>query len=335
MAGFSYNILGLGTLARPNVRGIVGGGITAGGTNGGRIDSIEFFKFGSMGIQNSNFGDLADDGTGQNLSNDSAGVSSDTRGIFCTGRSMDNGRRNSMCFITIATEGNATDFGDITANDTAPGSSNQTIGLIASGFARFFADTMETIEKITIASTGDAVDYGDLTVGRFLNAACGSPTLSICAGGLTRSFSVLNTIDQKSFASSGDATDFGDLVDPVLLASAASSNTIGLFFGGSASFGGAGKDTIETLNIASTGNASDFGDLTSVHKFGCANSNGRIAVIAIGWTGNDRSTAVNTMDQCKFASSGNATDFGDLTVASGLHHHGQISEGHGGLASPQ
>lgn len=46
------------------------------------------------------------------LSTFPAAMSSETRGIFCGGRTPTS--HNIIQFITIATSGNATDFGDIT-----------------------------------------------------------------------------------------------------------------------------------------------------------------------------------------------------------------------------
>ena len=62
--------------------------------------------------------------------------------------------------ITIATTGNATDFGDLTTATAAlDGVSNTIRGVTGGGETPSKTNTMN---KITIASTGNATDYGDL-----------------------------------------------------------------------------------------------------------------------------------------------------------------------------
>ena len=66
-----------------------------------------------------------------------------------------------MQYITIATEGDTTDFGDLTGNrrDTAACASS-TRGIVAGGKTPSYVNIIEYVE---IASTGNATDFGDLT----------------------------------------------------------------------------------------------------------------------------------------------------------------------------
>ena len=58
----------------------------------------------------------------------------------------------------MASAGNATDFGDLTASRTYVGSlSDKTSGVFPGGIS-----SNTTIDVITIASTGNATDFGDL-----------------------------------------------------------------------------------------------------------------------------------------------------------------------------
>jgi hypothetical protein len=85
------------------------------------------------------------------------GLSSGARGVRIGGDGI-----NTMDYVTIATTGNATDFGDCLANKAGGagmGLSNGTYGLIAGGD---YPNT-NNIEKITVATTGNAVDWADLT----------------------------------------------------------------------------------------------------------------------------------------------------------------------------
>ena len=83
-----------------------------------------------------------------------------------------------MDFITMASEGNATDFGDITrqAAGYGAGGSTQTRGVITG----CSPDSKNSIDFITFSTTGNATDFGDTTYDSYLNGAC-----SDSHGGLT------------------------------------------------------------------------------------------------------------------------------------------------------
>jgi hypothetical protein len=78
---------------------------------------------------------------------------------------------NVIDYVTIATTGNATDFGDLTlARFNLAGCSSTTRGLFGGGYAG--SDVTNVIDYITIAATGNATDFGDLSVARQKLAAC-------------------------------------------------------------------------------------------------------------------------------------------------------------------
>ena len=95
-----------------------------------------------------------------------AAFSSPTRGVAAGGYGgSPAGYLNIIDYITIASTGNATDFGDLTVarNSLAAGSSS--VRGIFSGGGDAGSD-YNTIDYVTIASTGDAADFGDLTAAR-------------------------------------------------------------------------------------------------------------------------------------------------------------------------
>jgi len=64
--------------------------------------------------------------------------------------------------VTIATTGNATDFGDLTAaRRYVAGASSETRGVFAGGQNDASAN-QNVIDYVTIASAGNATDFGDL-----------------------------------------------------------------------------------------------------------------------------------------------------------------------------
>ena len=142
------------------------------------------------------------------------GLSSPTRGIFAGGRAKGtvgpypaNAGTHEIDFVTIASKGNSTTFGDMTFNGGyCGGMSNTTRGII--GGARQPA-TVNNIDMITIASTGNAVHFGDLTVARAGSQTGATQTRGVFIGG-SPTADTRKTIDYITISSSGNAIDFGE-----------------------------------------------------------------------------------------------------------------------------
>jgi len=206
--------------------------------------------------------------------------------------------------VTIASAGNATDFGDLTvARYRMAGCASSTRGLFGGGNTG--SDT-DVIDQVTIASAGNATDFGNLTAARDSMGGCSSSTRGLFGGGQTTVNT--NAIDQVTIASAGNATDFGDLTAARRLLGACSSSTRGLFGGGTTT---TYVNTIDYVTIASAGNATDFGDLNVARDRLSACSSSTRGLFGGGYT----TTYTNAIDQVTIASAGNATDFGDLTAA--------------------
>jgi len=71
-------------------------------------------------------------------------------------------------YVTIASLGNATDFGNLIALSELHGAgiSNVTRGLFAGGESPITGDDDTVIQYITFASTGNCTDFGNLSAGR-------------------------------------------------------------------------------------------------------------------------------------------------------------------------
>ena len=78
---------------------------------------------------------------------------------------------NVIDYITIATTGNATDFGDTTGNTERNACcSNGERGV--SGGGNYGSSKINLIQYVTIATTGNATDFGDLTQTRSGPGSC-------------------------------------------------------------------------------------------------------------------------------------------------------------------
>ena len=83
------------------------------------------------------------------------------RGIIAGGGSYP-AETNRIQFITIPTQGNSTDFGDLTqAREGIGGMSNTTRAVFSQG-GNYGSPVYDVIDFITISSTGNATDFGDL-----------------------------------------------------------------------------------------------------------------------------------------------------------------------------
>ena len=242
------------------------------------------------------------------------------RGIFAGGQNVPGSDKfNTIDFITIATLGNAQDFGDLSDTvNTAATTASRTRGIIAGGYP-----TRGDIDFITIASTGNATDSGsDLSVNRNNHAACSDGNRAVFSGGYTGS--LINTIDYITIAAIGTAQDFGDLNNGTSSHASCESSTRGIIAGGASPNLSSpnNSNVIDFITIASTGNATDFGDLTQRRgSLDCGFGNSTRGIFAGGYAPGDQ----NTIDFITIATLGNATDFGDTTFA--------LSQA-GGCASP-
>lgn len=191
-----------------STRGVSSGGYNKGsGVGQGTNDYsniIEYITIASIGNA-TDFGDLISV-SGYNGRYQHASFASTTRGIMAAGRAGTTD--NVIQYITIASTGNGTDFGDANTNTKAPvaGASNSTRGL----FGNDYGNSGVVVAYVTIASTGNSTDFGDLSVGRDGCAAVADSTNCFFAGG-NGSGGYKNIIDNFTIASTGNATDWGDL----------------------------------------------------------------------------------------------------------------------------
>ena len=202
-----------------------------------------------------------------------AGLSSSTRGIFGGGRMdapyVDISSR--IEYITIATTGNGTSFGDQnTGVRYCAGLASTTRGLFGGGYRNDGSNDRNEIQYVTIATTGNAQSFGTLTNAAYNLGAASSGTRGIFAGGNTDSGRI-NVINYVTIATTGNATDFGDL-SSTRSGIAGTSNNIRAVFGGG--YDTAIRNFIDYILFASTGNAVDFGDLTVGRANVAANSAG-------------------------------------------------------------
>ena len=178
-----------------STRGVIGGG----SRSAGRTNAMTYITTASLG-NDTTFGDLLD-----SVDNLSQGCSNGTRGILAVGGYADAsptgaGSQNIIQYITIASTGNATDFGDTAGQGFIMG----VAGSDTRGVMVVKAPDSNSIGYITIASTGNTTDFGDLNFNTGDSFALSNKTRAIF------STSSNNTLDYITIASTGNAADFGD-----------------------------------------------------------------------------------------------------------------------------
>ena len=307
--------------------------------------------------------------TGDTASREATGTyNAGTRGLF-GGTFSFLTKTNTIGYITIASTGNAIDFGDLSVIRVVTSSlSSRTRGLWAGG-SDSGGSNVNTIDYVTIATTGNALDFGDLSYVNYYSQACSSSTRGIISGGSVASFTTTDNIDYITTASKGNGSDFGNLNVSKDKSAGINSPTRGIFAGGQSNADRI--NSIEYITIATTGNGNDFGDLTKfrsltkgvssvirgliiggqqnmptniIDYITISSTGNAIDFGDISYTGNSETSAVsslirgvtgggfynNSMEYVQIPTTGNALDFGDLTV-SGYNYNGGCSNGHGGL----
>ena len=242
--------------------------IRAGGNIGpAHTDTIDYFTMAQQ-ANAIDFGNL----TAQFLGFGASVAGSETRGIFSF--SYDNGRNNTdtIEYVTIASTGNANDFGNLTtARHTQQCSSSPTRTLIWGGMN---PSRLKRIDYITTATTGNASDFGDLIIAQSRAAVTGNSTRGIFGGGEDPS-STTTRAQSVQYATLGNSVEFGDVVNKNVEYAAACSSPIRALWGGGSGGGGGmtGNNVISYRTIATNGGGVDFGDLTNRGQSRAAMSN--------------------------------------------------------------
>ena len=222
-------------------------------------------------------------------------------------------------------------FGWSTASD-ASGSVSPTQAAFAM-VAGFGTGTVN-IDRYNINNAGNASDFGDLTSGRNSGNVMSSTTRTVFSCGRDAGTAFTNTLDYVNPTSAGNATDFGDTTYYKQFGSQFGSTTRGCVGGSEGPSQGAPNYqayyTIDYITFASTGNALDFGDQTQPTQQPAGFGSTTRGVRSGGYDGTGGGlTEVNVMDYVTIASTGNATDFGDMTLA--RRGHGCCSSSTRGL----
>jgi len=233
--------------------------LTAGDSVPGSDDTIDVFTMSSTGNA-SDFGNLL---SSTNNMQGNGALANATRGIFGGGYQVaPAGGHNIMQYVTINSNGNAVDFGDLPGSGSfsgVTGGSSPTRGLWFGGGP---SGGTNSIAYVTIASTGNTQDFADKTdADSHGTTASNSVRILYFTGS-----SLTNLIEYVTTATFGNAMDFGDMtITTRYAATSSSSPTRGVVGGG----GYPNRTNVIDYNqIMTLGNSVDFGDLVT-ERFLC------------------------------------------------------------------
>jgi hypothetical protein len=293
-----------------------------GGPSPANIATMEYVNLNTRG-NGQNFGDALV------ASNAMIGGCSDgTRGVWCGTFSSP---ASTIQYTTITSGGGSINFGSM--NEMiyrGAGHSSSTRGLWMSG-RKSPGNAIVSCQTIQIQTLGDSVDFGDAAAGRRgHDSGMGSPTRAFMLGGYDNSDYTQDT-QFKSIASGGDMVFGGDLVYKGGYIAGCSNSIRGFGTGGYQHPGGAGyfATNINSIDLASAGNAVNFGDLTQKGAYAVSAATQTRAFRFGGIQFNPAEVYISRIEDWSTTSSGNATEFGDLTQ--GKYDQAQMSDSHGGL----
>ena len=232
-----------------------------------------------------------------------------TRGIFTGMAAIPNMSPYGIQFITIPTQGNATDFGDMVDARSNVGSFASNVrGVFGGGYS---PSPDNDIDFITIASTGNASDFGDMNYNAFDTCGASNQTRGLFLGGSPSGSENDGRVDVDyvTIASTGNAKDFGDLFLNCMTAGAGANPVRAVIANGKN--GSNMSNVIFKVNIATLGNSSDFGDQTISRQTHGTCSNAVRMVFGAGST----PTKISSIETLLLATEGNSIQFGDLGAA--------------------
>ena len=181
-------------------------------------------------------------------------------------------------FVTIAVEGNAIDFGDMTvAYRSRYSCQSPTRGFMAGGYSSVGNET-NVIDFVITATTGNAQDFGDIgtKLASYAQNGYGNATRGVfplCDSNDSGSY-VCDTLDFITMSTLGNTTEYGDLTTSRAIACSFSNPTRGILVAGASP----DSDDIDYNNIATGGTSVDFGEYSAYSKLsaasGCSNAHG-------------------------------------------------------------
>ena len=223
-----------------------------------------------------------------------------------------------MEYITYASTGDGTDFGDLTyGRDYATSGGNGTRQLWIGGAN---PGEVNTIDYVTIATTGNASDFGDDAFANRSAGGAGNSTRVLRMGGYgnpgSGSVNDQSTITYFTAMTASNSSGFGNLTQSASYTGSSYNESRAMRHGGYGNPNhGSRSNTIDYVDFMTIGDATDQGDLLNVWRYSSGASNGPRAVNIGGDNGQGGANYYSDVIQYwSMDSTGQATDFGNLAT---------------------
>jgi hypothetical protein len=175
---------------------------------------------------------------------------------------------DNIQYITVASTGNTTDFGDLSQQRYNGCAMEDGIYGVFAGGNGPSTSTTNRIDSVNIFTTGNAIDFGNLYASFGRSCGVSNLTRGVIVGG--GSGDQRTTMSYITIQTAGNSTDFGDINQGDTTEAAGSTNlTRGCFAGGD---DGQTKDDIGYITIDTTGDSTDFGNLSVSRNAICGTS---------------------------------------------------------------
>ena len=190
--------------ASSSTRGLIIGGYTPSPSQQ-YLNTIDYIEIQTLG-------DAIDFGDCVRVKPWDSSTQSPTRGVYMSGNTSVGPSTGTLIeFVTIASKGNATRFGDTTAGRrAATGGGNSVRGIFVGGYLTT-SFQHNTMDYVTLASEGNAIDFGENIFTGAYSGATSNGTRMVIAGGYNAPSVRTNIISHVTIATTGNAQEFGDM----------------------------------------------------------------------------------------------------------------------------
>ena len=190
--------------ASSSTRGLIIGGYTPSPSQQ-YLNTIDYIEIQTLG-------DAIDFGDCVRVKPWDSSTQSPTRGVYMSGNTSVGPSTGTLIeFVTIASKGNATRFGDTTAGRrAATGGGNSVRGIFVGGYLSTSLQ-YNVMDYVTLASEGNAIDFGENIFTGSYSGATSNGTRMVIAGGYNAPSVRTNIISHVTIATTGNAQEFGDM----------------------------------------------------------------------------------------------------------------------------
>ena len=239
---------------------------------------------------------------------------------------------NFVQFLEIPTDGNTSDFGDLTEGkeNVCASIASSTRGIFHGGGTS--GNITDVIEYFTLATAGNGTNFGDYihsSNGRIVDTAGASnSTRGVIAGGklYDSSTNLIGNGDDQingygllmqyvTIVNTGNATEFGSLSSGRRKMGGNICNGTRAVFHGGQFNNTTTEEEMSYITIATEGDTTDFGDTyRSRSRGGCSNKTK--GLMFGGTLATNNSGGIKEIEFITIATEGNSSDFGELTERS-------------------